>query len=102
MANFDKNEMFSRQSSNPAFNPQFLAGERVLDGEPMTVGGAINKTAICLLLVVISAAFSWYLAAQGYMDMVQILTTCSLIVAFILGMVIIFKRTTKQGLFRIN
>lgn len=94
MENNEKNNIVPRNTSNPAFNPEFLADERVLDGEPMTVNGTINKTAISLFLVFIAATFSWGLAAKGFMDMVQALTVVSLIAAFVLGFVIIFKRTS--------
>ena len=92
MENNDKNNLVPRNTSNPAFNPEFLVEERVLDGEPMTVSGTINKTAISLFLVFIAAAFTWSLAAKGYMDMVHSLTVVSLIVAAVMGFVIIFKR----------
>ncbi|MCM1010245.1 MAG: Bax inhibitor-1/YccA family protein [Fusobacterium sp.] len=92
MENNENNSMIPRNTSNPAFNPEYLAGERVLDGEPMTVNGTINKTGICLALVFIAAAFSWSLVTKGFMDMAQGLSVVSLIAAFVLGFVIIFKR----------
>ncbi len=94
MENNEKNSMIPRNTSNPAFNPEFLAQERVLDGEPMTVNGAINKTGICLALVFLAATFSWGLVAKGYMDLAKGLSVISLIAAFVLGFVIIFKRTS--------
>lgn len=82
------------KSSNPAFNAEFLQ-DNVIDipsGEVMTINGTINKTAISLALVVLAVAFTWNLAASGFADMVQIFTTISFIIAFVLGLIIIFKR----------
>lgn len=98
MENNEKNVMISRNTSNPAFSPEFLVEERVLDGEPMTISGALNKTGICLALVVMAAAFSWNLLAKGFTDMLQGLLVVSSIATLIsgatliLGFVIIFKR----------
>lgn len=94
MENNEKNSMLPQNTSNPAFNPEYLAQERVLDGEPMTINGTLNKTGICLALVVMAAAFSWSLVAKGFMDMAQGLSVVSLIAAFVLGVVIILKRTS--------
>ena len=97
MGNNERNNFMFRGSNNPAFNQEVLA-ENVIDipnGEVMTVNGAINKTAICLLLVVMAGAFVWNLALKGYMDMVQSLTFVSAIVAMIMGFVIIFKRQSQ-------
>lgn len=96
MENNERNNLIPRNTSNPAFNPEFLA-ENVIDvpnGEVMTISGTINKTAISLFLLIIAASFSWSLAAKGYMDMAQGLTIGSLIISIILGFVIIFKRTS--------
>ena len=97
MENNGRNNSIFRGSDNPAFRQEILA-ENVIDipnGEVMTVNGAINKTAICLLLVVMAGAFVWNLALKGYMDMVQSLTFVSAIVAMIMGFVIIFKRQSQ-------
>ncbi len=97
MGNNERNNFMFRGSNNPAFNQEVLA-ENVIDipnGEVMTVNGAINKTAICLLLVIMAGAYVWNLALKGYMDMVQSLTFVSAIVAMIMGFVIIFKRQSQ-------
>lgn len=92
MENNEKNGIIPWNTSNPAFNPEFLAEEGILDGEPMTVRGTLNKTAICLVLVVMAAAFSWMQIANGYMDMARGVLAGSLFGAFILGLIIIFAR----------
>ena len=88
MGNNERNNFMFRGSNNPAFNQEVLA-ENVIDipnGEVMTVNGAINKTAICLLLVIMAGAYVWNLALKGYMDMVQSLTFVSAIVALLWGL----------------
>ena len=97
MGNNERNNLWFKSSGNPAFNQEILA-ENVIDvpnGEVMTVNGAINKTAICLLLVIMAGAFVWNLALKGYMDMVHSFTVISAIAAFIMGIVIIFKRQSQ-------
>lgn len=76
--------------SNPILNNRFLEGERVLDGEPMTVNGAITKTLIMLALVIIAAAYTWSLVFGGFMDKAFMLGTIGAIVGFILALVICF------------
>lgn len=88
-----RNDLVPGSNSNPAFNPQYL--EDVIDvpnAEVMTVSGSITKTAICLALIVVAAAFSWNILAQGYGDMANLFAGISAITALILGFVIIFKR----------
>lgn len=76
--------------SNPVLNEKFLSAERVLEGEPMTVSGAINKTLIMLALVIISAAYTWSLVFSGFLDKAVMLGTIGAVVGFILALVIIF------------
>lgn len=87
------NDLVPKKTSNPAFNPQFL-GENaaVLEDGPMTIAGSINKTAICLILAVTAALFTWGLSAQGFSDMNFLFLGISFPLALILGFVIIFKR----------
>ena len=60
--------------SNPALNNRMLEGERVLDSAPMTVLGAINKTFILLLTLLIPAVYTFSLVFSGYTDKAQMLT----------------------------
>lgn len=91
-----KNDLLPKRTSNPAFNPQFLNDEtRVLDGEPMTVNGTINKTAISLALVVLAALFMWKLFSIGFYDMAMLLQGSSIIASIILAIVIIFNRKSS-------
>jgi uncharacterized YccA/Bax inhibitor family protein len=57
------------RTSNPAFNSGAFSGLGSLTGtgQAMTVSGTVNKTAVLLLLAVITAAFTWsrYEAGAG-------------------------------------
>ena len=44
---------------NPIFNQNAISNERVLDGEPMTINGAINKTFILFGLLVAASWIVW-------------------------------------------
>ena len=62
----------------------------VIDSEPMTVSGAVNKTLILLLITAIVSCFTWNVAATGS-DRAQVLIWTGLILGFILAMVTSFK-----------
>ena len=79
--------------ANPLFN---IDDARVLDGEPMTVNGAVNKTFILLACVFIAACYTWFLALNGYTDKAQLLTIGGAIGGFILAMIIIFTRSAMN------
>ncbi len=53
----------SMRTSNPALTPATFNGYQsaVPRGEAMTIGGAINRTAMLLLLVLLSAGYTWNL-----------------------------------------
>ncbi|MDR1169032.1 MAG: Bax inhibitor-1/YccA family protein [Heliobacteriaceae bacterium] len=59
--------------SNPILNENFASQERILSSEPMTINGAITKTALLLALVAVSFIYTWSLAFQGFTDKVQML-----------------------------
>ncbi len=66
--------------SNPILNDNFTrAQEGLLASEPMTINGAITKTGILLALVVLSAAYTWSLCAQGFTDKAYMLMWAGLI-----------------------
>lgn len=90
----DENKMMY-SGSNPAFNTGVM--ENVIDNSSdsvMTISGSINKTAICLLLVVFSALFAWGVAAQAGVAAVQGMIWFSLITTLVLAVVIVVKRTS--------
>ncbi|MCI1273969.1 MAG: Bax inhibitor-1/YccA family protein [Clostridiaceae bacterium] len=80
--------------ANPILNENFgTAGERVLESEPMTLSGTINKIAILFLLVIVGAYCAWNSFSLGYTDRVSILTTVGFIVSLLLGFIIPFVPT---------
>lgn len=78
--------------ANPILSNNFNAEERVYEGEPMTISGAINKTLTLLALVIISAAYTWWLLLSGYTDKASMLCIGGAIVGFILALIISFSR----------
>lgn len=93
--------------SNPILNNKFTEQERVLQGEPMTVNGTIQITALLGIILVASAAFVWSRFTLGYTDLAVMLTGIGAIVGFVLALIIIFSRnkylvpvyTACEGLF---
>lgn len=76
--------------SNPVFNQNVFEKERVLDAEPMTVNGAINKTFILFALLLASSLMVWDLFFKGYTDKVSMLGMVGFIgsiIAFIAFMI---------------
>lgn len=78
--------------SNPVLNDNMIEQARVLEGEPMTVNGAINKTFILFAFLLISACYTWGLAFSGFTDKAEMLTVGGALVGFVLALVIIFSR----------
>ena len=65
---------------------------QVLEGEPMTIQGSVNKTLILLGCVVLSACYTWGLVMKGFTDLAGMLTTGGIIAGLILSLIIIFTR----------
>ena len=84
--------------SNPALNNRMLEGERVLDSAPMTVLGAINKTFILLLTLLIPAVYTFSLVFSGYTDKAQMLTVGGAFAGLAIALVMIFSR--KPAVFK--
>ncbi len=78
--------------SNPVFNQNIAERERVLDSEPMTINGTINKTFILLAILLASSLVVWDLFFKGYSDKVAMLTMTGFIASIISFIVIIFNR----------
>ena len=87
-----ENKMFY-SGSNPAFSANIA--ENVMDSSSdsvMTVSGSINKTAACLLLVVLSSLFSWGLTAQLGLAFVHGAVFTSVVATLVLAVFIVVKR----------
>ena len=86
------------RSGNPALTQNtFLdvaSGQVISTDNAMTVGGTVNKTAVLLLLVVATAAFSWsqYTGPESVGNLMPYLWG-GMIGGLILGLVTVFKKT---------
>lgn len=78
--------------ANPILRNSFNTEERVLEGEPMTISGAVNKTLMLLALVTVSAGYTWYLMASGFTDKASMLCLGGAVAGFVLALVIIFSK----------
>lgn len=78
--------------SNPVLNEKFLGREGVIDSAPMTINGAISKTLILFVCLLISAVYTFSLVASGFADKAQMLTIGGAIGGFILALIIIFSK----------
>lgn len=77
-------------TSNPMTQEKIYEGA-ILDGEPMSVNGAVNKTILLLLITFFVGVFSWIQAFSGYMDKVIMLMWGGIIAGFILAIIMRFK-----------
>lgn len=77
-------------TSNPMTNGNIYENV-VLDGEPMTVSGAVNKTILLLLVTFATGVFTWTQAFSGYLDKVVMLMWVGIIAGLILAIVMRFK-----------
>lgn len=84
------------RTSNPILNRDLDV--QILDGAPMTVSGAINKTLVLIICALIPAAAVWFLASINYIDKVSMIMTIGIIVGLISAFVIIFKNNTAPYL----
>lgn len=78
--------------ANPVLNNQIVEQTHVLQGEPMTINGAINKTFLLFVLLLLAACYTWGLDFNGFTDKASLLTTAGAAVGFVLAMVITFSR----------
>ena len=77
-------------TSNPMTQSNIYDGA-VVDSQPMTVSGAVNKTITLLLVTFGVGAFSWTQAFNGYMDKVVMLMWVGIIAGLILAIIMRFK-----------
>jgi uncharacterized YccA/Bax inhibitor family protein len=79
-------------TGNPALNEStFTNDSLVRTGETMTVQGAVNKTAIALLLAVVSASYTWQLYFSGNAGAVTPWMIAGGLGGFVIGLVTTFK-----------
>ncbi|MGH8109524.1 MAG: Bax inhibitor-1/YccA family protein [Arenimonas sp.] len=82
------------RSGNPALNQNTFEGLRSDSSEVMTINGTVNKTAMMLAIVVLTALYTWS-QAQGIDGITSAmpLTIGGAIGGFIVAMITIFKKT---------
>ncbi|MGH8049356.1 MAG: Bax inhibitor-1/YccA family protein, partial [Arenimonas sp.] len=82
------------RSGNPALNQKTFEGLTNYNAEAMTINGTVNKTAMLLAIVVMTALFTWS-QAQGLEGVAAALplTIGGGIGGFIVAMITIFKKT---------
>jgi len=85
-------------SINPNVDTPVYDGELVIDSEPMTISGTMNKLALLFGFVLIGAFLTWSQFNAGMTDKVNMLMIGGGILGFILAMVIIFQKTTAKFL----
>ena len=68
---------------------------RVLEGEPMTISGSINKTLLLFGVLFATAFYTWSLVMQGFTDQAAMLSLVGASGGFVLALIIIF---TKKAL----
>lgn len=63
----------------------------ILEGKPMTISGAINKTMLLLGIVILVAMYTWNLCANGFSDKASIFLIGGIIAGLILAVITSFK-----------
>lgn len=79
--------------TNPVLSQNVIERERILDSEPMTINGAINKTFILFGFLLAGSLVIWNLFSQGYTDKVSMLFMVGLVASIISFIVIMFNRS---------
>lgn len=77
---------------NPVFNQNVLQTDRVLEAEPMTINGAINKTFILFAILFATSLAVWNLFFQGFTDKVMMLGMTGLVASIISFIAFMFTR----------
>lgn len=78
--------------TNPVFNQNILNQERVLNAEPMSINGAINKTFVLFALLLGASLVVWDLFFKGYTDKAAMLGMVGFGASIISFIVIMFNR----------
>lgn len=78
--------------TNPVLNQNLLQQERVLDSEPMTINGSINKTFVLFGLLLAASLVVWDLFFKGFTDKVMMLGMVGFVTSIISFIVIMVNR----------
>ncbi len=79
------NRHLTMRSGNPALSSKTFKNIEIFGTETMTIEGTVNKTSISLLLLILSASYTWINPSPGLMML-------GFIGGFILALVTIFKK----------
>ena len=82
--------------SNPVFNQRAFEKDRVLEAEPMTVNGAINKTFILFAVLFATSLIVWDLFFKGFTDKAMVLGTVGFFVSIVAFFVFMFTRNVAS------
>lgn len=82
--------------TNPVFNQKLMEREQILDSEPMTINGTINKTFILFALLLAASCSVWSLFYQGYADKVAMLSMVGFVTSIISFIVIMVNRNAVK------
>lgn len=77
---------------NPVFNQNAMERATVLDSEPMTINGAINKSFVLFGLLLLASFFVWDLYFKGFTDKVMMLGMVGFVTSIISFIVIMVNR----------
>lgn len=83
--------------ANPILNDNFASDIPIMESDVMSVNGTIQKSFFMLVMLVVSAAYTWTLALQGFVDKVNILGTIGAIAALVAVIIMNFVRGKASG-----
>ncbi len=85
------------RTANPALNEKTFRDFTIQGTEVMTINGTVNKSAILILLAIISAYFTWHrFTSTNSIQAVQPFILTGVIGGFIVALITIFKKTVSS------
>ncbi|MBQ6516264.1 Bax inhibitor-1/YccA family protein [bacterium] len=69
-----------------------MSQETVIEGEPLTINGTIQKTFCLFLILLLGASYTWSLFAKGFLAEVMTYSMVAGFVALLTALIIIFGR----------
>jgi len=83
------------RTANPALNANTFSGLGVATDAAMTVQGTVNRTGILLLLLIVSAAWTWdrFLSAGRSLDAIGGLIVVGALGGLLVALITVFKRS---------
>jgi uncharacterized YccA/Bax inhibitor family protein len=86
------------RSSNPMLRKSILEETYALTDRPMTISGTMTKLLLLSLVMLCAAGAVYYQFSLGRLDFVNTMMTVGIVVSFIVGLIISFKKTTAPYL----